>query len=61
MKKTTNTTESTPRRGGRPPLPEDQVQSVWIRERVTRAQLAEYVARGAKAWLVRDLGRKARK
>ena len=46
---------------GRPALTPEQAQTAMIRERVTEAQKAEYEQRGGKAWLVRELGRKARK
>ena len=48
-----------PGKPGRPRKAPEQVQSAIIRERVTEAQRAEYEARGAKAWLVRELAQKA--
>jgi hypothetical protein len=52
-------TSSPPKkRPGRPTLPPDEAQTEMIRERVTKAQRAEYVVRGGKRWLVSALERK---
>lgn len=53
--------EPPPAKMGRPPLDPSLAQTARIAERVTQAQKAEYDARGGKTWLVRELGRKARK
>ncbi len=45
---------------GRPPLPPELLQTAVIRVRCTDAQLAEFEARGGKAWLIRELRRKPR-
>lgn len=46
---------------GRPVLPPDEAQTARINERVTKAQRTEYVDRGGKRWLIRELSRKPRK
>lgn len=46
---------------GRPALPPDAAQTEMIRERVTKAQRAEYEARGGKAWIVAALARKRKR
>lgn len=54
-------TENVKRPPGRPALPPEEAKTEMIRERVTKAQRAEYDARGGKAWLERELDRKPRK
>lgn len=53
-------TAPTKKQRGRPALPPEQAQTEMIRERVTKAQRAEYEARGGKVWLIAALARKRR-
>lgn len=47
-------------KGGRPPLPPEQVRSEVIRMRATQAEKTAYEERGGDEWLRRELANKPR-